>query len=306
LDLSGSASDVQWSPTGRQLAVVLAPTPLVDDSYMFRRVHVVDADSGTIAESIKNPGKLGQVGWSPDGKHLAMISGVDIHDPMEGRLMIAAVPGEGSLRDSMPDYQAHVNSFAWRDDGTLMWVADDRQATTIGTVGIEDESKTLLDDQDIVFSNLTGSRDGTAMSLIGHHAQYPPEVFLLGPGEETPKRLTNSNPWMSEMRFADQQVVRWKARDGLDLEGVLVYPLNYLAGRRYPLIMLVHGGPESHVPNGWVTSYSAPGQVAAARGFAVFYPNYRGSTGRGVEFSKMGQADAAGKEFDDLVDGVER
>jgi dipeptidyl aminopeptidase/acylaminoacyl peptidase len=305
LELPGSASDVQWSPTGRQLAVVLAPTPLVDDSYMFRRVHVVDADSGTIAESIKNPGKLGQVGWSPDGKHLALFSGVDIHDPMEGRLMIAAVPGDGSLRDSMPDYQAHVNSFAWRDDGTLMWVADDRQATTIGTVGIEEESKTLLDDQDIVFSNLTGSRDGTAMSLIGHHAQYPPEVFLLGPGEETPKRLTNSNPWMSEMRFADQQVVRWKARDGLDLEGVLVYPLNYLAGRRYPLIMLVHGGPESHVPNGWVTSYSAPGQVAAARGFAVFYPNYRGSTGRGVEFSKMGQADAAGKEFDDLVDGVD-
>jgi dipeptidyl aminopeptidase/acylaminoacyl peptidase len=69
--------------------------------------------------------------------------------------------------------------------------------------------------------------------------------------------------------------------------------------------MAVHGGPESHVPDGWVTRYSYPGQVAAARGFAIFYPNYRGSTGRGVAFSKMGQADAAGKEFDDLVDGVD-
>jgi dipeptidyl aminopeptidase/acylaminoacyl peptidase len=69
--------------------------------------------------------------------------------------------------------------------------------------------------------------------------------------------------------------------------------------------MIVHGGPEAHVSNGWITSYSRPGQVAAARGFAVFYPNYRGSTGRGVEFSKMGQADAAGKEFDDLVDAVD-
>jgi dipeptidyl aminopeptidase/acylaminoacyl peptidase len=69
--------------------------------------------------------------------------------------------------------------------------------------------------------------------------------------------------------------------------------------------MYVHGGPESHVSNGWVTSYSRPGQVGAARGFAVFYPNYRGSTGRGVDFSKLGQADAAGKEFDDLVDGVD-
>jgi dipeptidyl aminopeptidase/acylaminoacyl peptidase len=59
------------------------------------------------------------------------------------------------------------------------------------------------------------------------------------------------------------------------------------------------------VSNGWVTTYSRPGQVAAARGFAVFYPNYRGSTGRGVDFSKLGQADAAGREFDDLVDGVD-
>lgn len=69
--------------------------------------------------------------------------------------------------------------------------------------------------------------------------------------------------------------------------------------------MYVHGGPESHESNGWITSYSRPGQVAAAMGFAVFYPNYRGSTGRGVKFSRMGQADAAGKEFDDLVDGID-
>ncbi|HEX6106823.1 MAG TPA: prolyl oligopeptidase family serine peptidase, partial [Gemmatimonadales bacterium] len=76
-------------------------------------------------------------------------------------------------------------------------------------------------------------------------------------------------------------------------------------GRRAPLILSVHGGPESHVRNGWVTSYANPGQVAAARGFAVFYPNYRGSTGRGVSFSKLGQGDPAGAEFDDLVDAVD-
>ena len=71
------------------------------------------------------------------------------------------------------------------------------------------------------------------------------------------------------------------------------------------MILHVRGGPESHVSNSWVTYYSRAGQVGAARGFAVFYPNYRGSTGRGVEFSKLGQADAAGREFDDLVDAVD-
>jgi dipeptidyl aminopeptidase/acylaminoacyl peptidase len=120
-----------------------------------------------------------------------------------------------------------------------------------------------------------------------------------------PERMTNVNPWIEDLRLARQEPIRWQARDGLDLEGVLIYPIGYVEGRRYPTIMYVHGGPESHESDGWLTSYSRPGQVAAAKGFAVFYPNYRGSTGRGVEFSKMGQADAAGKEFDDLIDGID-
>lgn len=100
-------------------------------------------------------------------------------------------------------------------------------------------------------------------------------------------------------------MVSFKASDGLRLEGILIRPLDPQEGKRYPLILTVHGGPESHLRNGWLTSHSNPGQTAAARGFAVFYPNYRGSTGRGVAFSKMGQGDFAGKEFSDLVDAVD-
>ena len=71
------------------------------------------------------------------------------------------------------------------------------------------------------------------------------------------------------------------------------------------MILTVHGGPEAHDRNGWRTRYSDAGQFGAAKGYAVFYPNYRGSTGRGVAFSKLGQKDPAGKEFDDLVDAVD-
>jgi dipeptidyl aminopeptidase/acylaminoacyl peptidase len=140
---------------------------------------------------------------------------------------------------------------------------------------------------------------------VGHAPTHPAELFIAGDSSETPQRATDLNPWLRDLRFAEQKPVRFQARDGLDIEGVLIYPLGYVQGRRYPTIVYVHGGPESHESNGWLTSYTRPGQVAAARGFAVFYPNYRGSTGRGVAFSKLGQADAAGKEFDDLVDGID-
>jgi dipeptidyl aminopeptidase/acylaminoacyl peptidase len=102
-----------------------------------------------------------------------------------------------------------------------------------------------------------------------------------------------------------QESILYKARDGKEIGGLLIHPIGKVAKGGAPLIIQVHGGPESHYRNGWVTSYSNLGQVAAGRGFAVFYPNYRGSTGRGVAYSKADHGDPAGKEFDDIVDGID-
>jgi dipeptidyl aminopeptidase/acylaminoacyl peptidase len=266
---------------------------------------VVDADSGRVIRSLEQRGKLGQVAWSPDGKRLALVSGVDEHDPAEGRLMVATVDAEEPMDDLMPDYQAHVHSIAWSDASHVVWLAEEGLASRLGSVSLSGERQDLLQPGQTVYTQLSRADQAEQVALIGHAFDHPPELFAADDLSSAPQRVTDVNPWMEEMQFAKQVPIRWKARDGLDLEGVLIYPLGYVEGRRYPTIMYVHGGPESHETNGWLTSYSRPGQVAAGRGFAVFYPNYRGSTGRGVEFSKMGQADAAGKEFDDLIDGVD-
>jgi dipeptidyl aminopeptidase/acylaminoacyl peptidase len=304
LELPGSAAELHWSPAGLHLAVALAPTPSVDDGYMNRKVHVVDAESAAVVTRIENPGKLGQVAWSPDGKHLAIVSAADRNDPHEGRLMAAAV-ADGKLRELLPDYEGHVSSVAWRDARTIAFVGDEGVWNSLGEVRIDGSARTThIAAGSAVFFGLTLSRDGKSAALATQSDSHAPEVAFIEIGGSL-ERLTNSNPWLSQVRLATQEPVRFKARDGLELEGVLVRPLDAQPGTRYPLILCVHGGPEAHVSNGWVTSYANPGQVAAARGFAVFYPNYRGSTGRGVAFSKLGQADAAGKEFDDLVDAVD-
>ncbi len=312
IGLDGAVHDIAWSPTDNRIAVSLAPTPLVDDSYMFKRLSIVDANDGEVVCQIENPGKLGAIAWSPNGKQLAFMSGETIHDPSDGRMMVANT-STGAFRNVWPGMEgsdigrgSDTGSFAWQDDKHLMMVMNTGPWTEFYKVAVDGSSfKKLFGDESLCISGLSLSANGQAAALLGESARSPNELYLMRHGDTAPKRLTDVNPWLAKMRFAKQRVVRHPARDGLELQGVLIEPLDRVEGRRYPLIMCVHGGPEAHVMNGWVTRYAYAGQVGAARGFAVFYPNYRGSTGRGVKYSMLGQADAAGKEFDDLVDAKE-
>ncbi len=308
LEVEGHLYQVDWCPVADQLLITRTPTPLVDDQYMRQRAAIVDAASGAVLAGIENPGKLGSVHWSPDGARVALIAAADVHDPNPGRLMVADA-SSGRFFDALPGYAADVNAFAWQDADTLMFVASHGCETAFEEVdvgaGRGENLKPIAATDGLVLTTVDLSGDGQVAAFTGSAPSHPPEVFTMAHGDKAPRRLTDSNPGLAEIRFARQDVVRFKARDGLDLEGVLVHPLDEVAGKRYPLIVYVHGGPEAHEQNGWQTNYSKPGQVAAARGFAVFHPNYRGSTGRGVEFSKLGQGDPAGAEFDDLIDGVD-
>jgi dipeptidyl aminopeptidase/acylaminoacyl peptidase len=305
-ELPGHASGVQWSPAGQQLAVSVAPTPLIDDEYMKRKVHVISASDGAAVGVIDNPGKLGAFRWSPDGAYLALIAGADIHDPNPGRLMVAPKTG-GKPVDVLPGLKdADVTDLGWRDKDTIVFLTDRGVTSGLATVPRQGQEPTfLIPHGKYSFGALSVADDGQRMALLSDSPQRPAEVFAFKPGDNEPKRLTNNNPWLDGVNLAKQEIVTHAARDGLELQGLLIRPLNEKPGEKYPLVMVVHGGPEAHNRHGWLTAYSQPGQLLAAEGFAVFYPNYRGSTGRGVEFSMKGQADYAGKEFDDLIDAVD-
>jgi dipeptidyl aminopeptidase/acylaminoacyl peptidase len=302
LELTGSASELSWGPTGDKIAVALAPTSLIDDEYMARRIHVVAADSGEVIAKVDTSGKLQEVVWSPDGARLALVAGVDVNDPIPGRLMIVGSAG-GAPRELNPGLAADAVDVVWQDNETLLWIAARGVERTIERQRLDGSPQTLLAGGGPIWSSLDLAADSAA--LTGHTPTHPDELFRWPVGGAVPKRVSDSNPWLGERRLAAQEIVRFEARDGMDLEGLLIRPLEPEAGERVPLVLVVHGGPEAHFANGWLTVYSRPGQVLAARGLAVFYPNYRGSTGRGLEFAKTSQADPAGKEFDDLIDAVD-
>ena len=93
-------------------------------------------------------------------------------------------------------------------------------------------------------------------------------------------------------------VHRFTASDGVAIEGVLLYPLDFVTGVPHPLVIVAHGGPESHYNNGWLTGYGTWGQLLSRKGFFVWFPNYRSSTGRGVAYAKDDHGDLAGTELE--------
>ncbi|MCY2961839.1 MAG: S9 family peptidase [Planctomycetota bacterium] len=310
LAVEGHVHQCVWSPVDTRLALAVAPTPLVDDEYMRTRVRVVDSKDGTVLHRIENPGKLGTIGWTPDAKWVATIMGSDLHDPAATTFVAwASEPNSGPvmIQPLGDNWEGAAVAFDFQPDGHALIVAAKGCETSFEKVNVANAGaqKTLVPAGAAIFNGASVSNDGQTAAFVAHTPRHTPEVYTMRHGDAGPKRRTISNPLLENMEFAKQEVVRWKARDGLELEGVLVHPAGEKAGQRYPLILSVHGGPEAHESNGWATNYSRPGQIAAAKGFAVFYPNYRGSTGRGVAFQKSSQGDAGGKEFDDLVDAVD-
>lgn len=304
--VQGNASGLSWSPAGSHLVVALAPTPLVDDGYMRKKVNLIDVESGKVTATINNTGKLGKVRFSPDGKHLAMMSAADKHDTSNGRLMVVPAQG-GTPSDILPNYtDKDVRDFAWQTDDTIMFLASEGVWNFFAEVNIDGRAhKIIIPTGGPIMTAMSLNGAGTAAAFVANSPKHPGEVYTMSHGDQGPRRITNSNPWLDDKRLAEQEVVTYTAGDGLEIEGILFRPIGEQKGKRYPMILTVHGGPEAHYSNGWLTRYSGAGHLGAAEGYAVFYPNYRGSTGRGVAFAKTSQADAAGKEFDDLADGVQ-
>ncbi|WP_276754846.1 S9 family peptidase [Pseudoalteromonas marina] len=301
INIDSYVSDVNWSADSEKLLVKTQPTALIDDRYTKSMWHLYDIANEKVTLSFKTQGKLGDAELSHDGKYVAILGAEDKHDPATGRLFIADTE-TAKITEWLPNFMGHVVDFEWSHKrNTLNFIANVGTQSFVASIKAgSNKYKKLVDEGQFIATQLSVSDSDKTLALRGNSAKHPNEVFIVR--SKKAKRLTDSNSWLNDKRFAKQETIKLKARDGVELDGVLVYPLDYKKGTRYPLIMSVHGGPESHDKDGWVTNYSRPGQMGAARGYAVFYPNYRGSTGKGVDYSKLGQNDYAGKEFDDLVD----
>lgn len=305
LAVKGSVGAVSWSADGTQLLLSVSPTSRVDDQYMYTRVHTFAVEKGKLSRAIKGEGKLRKARMSPDGLRIAALKGTNMQDSSAGRLMVANA-SSGTFEDILPELtDGAVVDFEWFSSSVIMAIVDKGVETAVVKVTVDQKSMTeIVPFGKAIFRNVSLSSVGSTMAFSAHTPAHPPELYTWN-ADSGLQRRTHHNDWLSEVAFGVQEVVNFKARDGLDLQGILIRPVGEKKGRKVPLILMAHGGPESHYRNGWLTYYSWLGQMAAGKGYAVLYTNYRGSTGRGVDFQGLSYGDPAGREFDDLVDSVD-
>jgi dipeptidyl aminopeptidase/acylaminoacyl peptidase len=296
-----------FAPNGKWIAVAASPRNHVDDSYMFQRIHILDIESKALRQLTDNPGKLGNFVFSPDGMYLAYAAALEQKDHAVSQAFVIPVIRGVAKNFTPPKFRGHVRWVDWKDAKTLLFGAAEATAVTISSVNIETGQRTVdlsSSPSGFVFDRPTFSSDKKAGAFAVNTSVYPEDLFFWSVGSD-PVRLTTLNPWLSDRQLGKQEVVTYKSRDGADIEGIVLYPVRYQKGTTYPLVTIVHGGPEGNYSDGWMTSYAEPGQVLAGKGYVVFYPNYRASTGYGVEFGAVGYMDPAGKEFDDIADGID-
>jgi dipeptidyl aminopeptidase/acylaminoacyl peptidase len=303
--------DYDWSPDGSQFVIGAAATPTVDDSFMGVRLHIAPAAGGVPEPFVSTEGKLGNPRWSPNGEWIAWLGATTVDDPYAGSVFVApargAAAGAPDRRNLMQSYEGTALSLAWEPGkpDTITFTTAERQNVRLYRRAAGSGGPVAITAPDLVVSgNPSFSNDGSRVAFVANSPTHPNEVFVVD-GSVAARRLTGLNPQLQEVTLGSQEVISWTAKDGWTIEGVLVKPVGFQQGRRYPLIVQPHGGPEGADPNGWYGTYSLWGQMLAGAGYLTLYPNYRGSIGRGVEFSKADHRDLMGAEFQDMLDGID-
>ena len=304
-----------WSPDGTKLAILTSPTPLIRDER--REAWIVNVASKERERVAPPPTMMAQgtPAWSPDGRTLAFGALVDTWKPngdgiaprslRNTNLVLYDVASRNAREVSSAQLDNSVGAPRWSADGTtITFTAQER---VYGTVYAFDAARgriTALTSRMMVRAP-SYSADGRTVAFAMDSPTSPAEVYATDAAFASPVRLTNTNPQLAGISLGETEVITWKSSDGWSVEGILLKPVGYQPGQRVPLLVDVHGGPTGAHTNGFKASWGNAGHYWAGRGWAVLYPNPRGSTGYGEKFMRGNIKDWGGGDYRDIMTGVD-
>lgn len=291
-----------WSPDGTAIAFVSNRTEDPDKNEN-SDIYVIDARPGASLKQLTSwKGSDNGPRWSPDGKFIAYTrstSDADYHMYDQPILCVVSRDG-GEPRLLSKTLDRPVSNPQWSKDGTAIsaLVTDDRQQY-VAAFSAADGKMTKIADGQRAFSSLLLTPGGDWLTTISD-PQTPPELYALENG--TARRLTrHMEDFLAPITLATVEGFTSKSSDGTQVSGLLFRPAGIPEGQKLPLILFIHGGPVGQDE----FSFDLSRQMLAAGGYAVAAVNYRGSDGRGLEFSKTISGDWGNKEVIDLHGAVD-
>ncbi len=294
-----------WSPDGTKIAFISTRGGPDPDRHLDSNLYVVDAKAGAEPKQLTTSPAAdgGRPSWSPDGQWIAYLQGEETkYNPYELNKLaiIPAAGGPAKLLTEALDRPVG-DPIWWSPDGrTLTFTVGDDRVEYVGRTTVAGGAVEKLTAGRRTVSSISLGADGN-LTLLAGSATETPEVHALEGG--TLRKLTKVNDeLLAQLQLATTEDFTSKSKDGTVVNGLIVKPASYTAGKKYPMLLIIHGGPNGQDDH----SFTFDNEFYAANGYVVLNVNYRGSSGRGQVYQKAIYADWGNKEVMDLLGAVDQ
>ncbi len=310
-----TVSNFFWSPDGKSIAFSHQPNPLINSS-KYADISIIDPSSKKITELVKNPLGDFMAAWSPDSKAILYTTSADDSTSYfykNNRLFRLSIADKVSAQ-LVKDFDENIGGIEWTATGIFFTAS---QRTQRSLFRLTQRSLFRLDPASgkvqlvlgvpELFGNFTFSQDGKMVAFSAASGTALSEIFKSSTAIPfQPVQLSNMSEQIKGWKTAVSEVIRWKSKDGAEIEGVLHKPANYDPKKKYPLLVMIHGGPTgvdtpTPIPSGGVY----PILQWLEKGALVLRPNYRGSAGYGEAFRSLNVRNLGVGDMWDVMSGVE-